>query len=217
MSSREEDTGEKTVLPPTQPHSQPPPQMVEDHSQDIISTDDNDDDHTGQDIGTDDPGQDIGTDDNNDDACCPLCKEEVTTIQKGVQCNMCSKWSHKTCLNLSDEEYMVLTEDHDNPWFCARCMNIKANKIRWGEYEGETEIKSLIKSIYDQILNWKNNIFSLPRGKCGVDFVKELTRLINLSVRKSGWERLALSLVHIYHISAMCLLFIKERGRKRMS
>ena len=48
MISREEDTGEKTVLPPSQPHSQPPPQMVEDLSQDII----NEDDHTGQDIGT---------------------------------------------------------------------------------------------------------------------------------------------------------------------
>ena len=77
-------------------------------------------------------------------------------------------------------------------------MNIKANKIIWGQYEGEAEINAKIKSIYDQILDWKKNIFSLPRGKCGVDFIKELTRLINLFVRKTGWERLALSLVHIF-------------------
>ena len=139
-----------------------------------------------------------GNIDEDEDACCPLCKAEVASDQDGVHCNMCSKWCHKTCLNLSDEEYEILKSTPDTPWFCARCLSIKANNIKWGEYEGEAEISSTIKTIYEEILNWKHNIFPLPRGKSGTDLVKEIDRLVNLFVRKTGWERLALSLLHIF-------------------
>ena len=53
-------------------------------------------------------------------------------------------------------------------------------------------------SAYETIIGWKKNTFNLPRGKCGTDFVKELTRLINLFVDKTKWERLALPLVHVF-------------------
>ena len=107
--------------------------------------------------------------------------------------------SHKTCLNLSDDEYEELnSQNPDIHWFCARCLSIKANKLNWGKYEGEQQIYETIQSMYNEILNWKKNIFSLPRGKCGNDFIKELTRLMNLFVRKTAWERLALSLVHVF-------------------
>ena len=52
--------------------------------------------------------------------------------------------------------------------------------------------------MYDEILTWKKNIFSVPRGQAGNDFVKELTRLINLFVCSTEWERLALSIVHVF-------------------
>ena len=63
---------------------------------------------------------------------------------------------------------------------------------------GEEFISLLVKRAYAQILTWKKNIFTLPRGKGGTDFIKELTRLVYLFVEQTKWERIALSLIHIF-------------------
>ena len=132
-------------------------------------------------------------------ALCPLCKEEVLHDQDGVKCDMCENWSHKTCLNMSDEEFITLTDSgNETQWFCARCLAIRANKISWGDYEGEEQINLVIKSMFSEILNWKKNVFAIPCRKAGEDLIKELTRLIYLFVRSTEWERLALSLVHVF-------------------
>ena len=132
---------------------------------------------------------------------CPLCKEDIVEGQNGIRCDACHVWSHKTCLNMSDEEFSNLSQtshEAEAGWFCARCLSIKANKINWGELEGEQAIRSAIDTIYNEILDWKKNIFPIPRGKCGNDLIKELTRLIQLFVRDTEWQRLSLALVHIF-------------------
>ena len=61
---------------------------------------------------------------------------------------------------MSDEEYEILTTSDDSVhWFCARCRQIKSNKIKWGEHSGEEDIRRLITSTYDVIIGWKKNIF----------------------------------------------------------
>lgn len=132
-------------------------------------------------------------------SCCPIyvCKEDVKEHEVRIDCEMCFIGSHKSCLNMSDEEHAAIGNS-DVSWYCVRCRAIKANKISWGKYEGETEIRNKITSIYIKILNLRKNIFPLPRGKCGNEFIKEISRLINLFVRKTEWERLALCLVHIF-------------------
>ena len=75
---------------------------------------------------------------------------------------------------------------------------IKANKIKWGDHSGEEIIQEMVQSAYADIIGWKKNIFRLPRGKCGSDFIKELTNLINHFVNKTPWQRLALLLVHVF-------------------
>ena len=137
------------------------------------------------------------TPDSDENACCPLCKEGP--VQDGISCDTCKDWYHQTCLNMSDEEFELLTNNPDTThWFCVRCLAIQANNIKWGKYEGEIQITNEVKSIYSKVLNWRKNIFPLPRGKCGNEFIKELTRLINLFTRNTEWKRLALSLVHIF-------------------
>ena len=104
---------------------------------------------------------------------CPICKTDV--IDRGVECDMCSCWVHQTCLHMSDEEYLVLTQsDNETKWFCSRCRLIKSNKLKWGELCGEETIQAMVKSAYETIIGWRKNIFRLPRGKCGNDFIKEL-------------------------------------------
>ena len=126
---------------------------------------------------------------------CPICKIDVTNGVSGIRCDMCKTWVHQLCLHMSDEDLQALT---DVEWFCARCRQIKSNKIKWGDHFGEEHIGMMIQSAYTTIIGWKKNIFHLPRGKCGSDFIVELTRLVNLFVDKTKWQRLALPLIHIF-------------------
>ena len=100
---------------------------------------------------------------------------------------------------MSDDEFQHLTNSgEDTEWFCVRCRQIKSNKLKWGEHNGEENIAELIRNTYAIIIGWKKNIFRLPRGKCGSDFIIELTRLLNLFVNKTSWQRLALPMVFIF-------------------
>ena len=112
-------------------------------------------------------------------------------------CEQCNTWYHSDCLFISEEEYFALSNSSDS-WFCDHCRSIQANKLKWGTLDGECNISNAVKSAYRKVITWKKNIFSLPRGKCGSDFLKELTRLLCLFVDKTKWERLALPLVHIF-------------------
>ena len=75
---------------------------------------------------------------------------------------------------------------------------IKANKIKWGEMEGEETIQACISKTYKEVTSWRKNLFMLPRGKAGTDFIRELTRLIYLFVNDTKWSRIGLPLVHIF-------------------
>lgn len=128
---------------------------------------------------------------------CMICKNDFLTSQKSIQCDKCHKWSHINCLFMLEDEYDHIFNS-GSKWFCAVCNQIKDNKIKWGSIEGEEKIKDMVDSIYKKILDWKKNIFLLPRGKSGSDFLKELTRLLNLFNNRSKWQRLALPLLHIF-------------------
>ena len=137
--------------------------------------------------------------DIQENVTCPLCAIDVTdnVDEKAVMCEQCQTWHHSDCLHLSDEEYFHLRGSSED-WICDHCRSIKANRIKWGCLEGEANISRALKDVYKEVASWRKNIFTLPRGKCGSDFLKELTRLIYLFVDKTNWERLSLPLVHIF-------------------
>ena len=63
---------------------------------------------------------------------------------------------------------------------------------------GKEDITNQIKSMYSEIITWSKNLFMLPKGKVGKDFVHELTRIINHFVEKSEWQDLSLPAAHIF-------------------
>ena len=136
-------------------------------------------------------------DENTGDPNCPVCREEVQHGQPGICCNQCETWFHRPCILMTEQMYEELGASSEE-WFCMRCLSIKTNKIKWGDKEGEEVIKSCISGVYEEIIKWKKNIYMLPRGKAGTDFIKELTRLLYLFIDDTKWFRLALSLVHIF-------------------
>ena len=131
------------------------------------------------------------------DPNCPVCREEVAHGQPGICCNQCKTWFHKPCLLMPEETYIELSNS-DEDWYCMRCLSIRANKIKWGELDGELSIKTCISATYREVISWRKNIFMLPRGKAGTDFLKELSRLLYLFIDDTKWSRIALSLVHIF-------------------
>ena len=131
------------------------------------------------------------------DPNCPVCREEVENGQPGICCDLCKSWHHRGCLHMTEAIYEELQASTD-PWYCMRCLAIKGNKISWGTMEGEETITATIAETYKEVTTWKKNLFLLPRGKAGTDFIVELTRLINLFINDTKWSRIALPLVHIF-------------------
>ena len=129
---------------------------------------------------------------------CPMCRLCIQEDENAVICDTCRNLFHQECLHMTNEEYLTLENNDTIKWFCARCKSIKANNIKWGEHIGEIPIRDITEKTYKSIIGWKKNIFPLPRGKCGSEFIKELTRLINLFVNKTKWQRVAMSMIHIF-------------------
>ena len=69
-----------------------------------------------------------------EDSHCPVCREEVQNGQPGIYCEMCYIWSHRSCLHMTEAIYEDLMRSPD-PWYCIRCLSLKSNKIRWGEWK----------------------------------------------------------------------------------
>ena len=134
---------------------------------------------------------------NKDISNCPLCKKAVGENDCGIGCDGCDSWFHSSCLYIDDTEYNDMAED-SSEWFCDVCRSMHANAIKWGLLTGEKEITEKVSAVYQEIVKWRKNMFLVPRGKSGLDFIKELTRLILLFVDSTKWERLSFSLVHIF-------------------
>ena len=50
---------------------------------------------------------------------CGFCARSVKESDRGVPCDVCSKWYHASCLGLSLRDYVALqVEGEDTGWFC---------------------------------------------------------------------------------------------------
>ena len=149
-----------------------------------------------------DEQQDVANTENNnqeveEDPNCPVCREEVEHNQPGIRCDSCQMWFHKSCLHMPEDTYEEL-EASDEEWFCVLCKSIKANKIKWGLIEGEENIRKCISGAYEEIITWKKNIFMVPRGKAGTEFINEKARLLKWFTENTKWYRVALALFHLF-------------------
>ena len=58
-----------------------------------------------------------------DDTICPECELLVDEDSKAIAFDVCSKWFHTTCQNISDALYTVLTSEEtaNVSWYCNYC------------------------------------------------------------------------------------------------
>ena len=52
-----------------------------------------------------------------------------------------------------------------------------------GDYDGH-----VFEKIYDIIVHWKKNLFMLPSGRAGKDYIGEITRLLNAWIQDSAMK-----------------------------
>ena len=105
----------------------------------------------------------ISNEDDDDDVHCPICKI-VVGDDDAIYCECCKVWVHTDCLNMSREEFTERIQSAI-PWFCARCMMIKSNNIKWGDHIGEVNIRNLLENCYGTINNLEEKPFSSTKGE----------------------------------------------------
>ena len=64
--------------------------------------------------------------------------------------------------------------------------------FRWGRAEGSAFLLK-VDRCYSKVVHWQRNVFSIPSGKAGKDFVSELARLYNAYAEGSQIESFALT------------------------
>ena len=148
---------------------------------------------------------------------CFICK--ITNSRKhSLRCYICLNTYHQKCMKMPAAKYKeMLSKD----WTCTHCSpdqmsdtnERQVNDIRWGKYCGITEINSVMEEIYMKLTTWKTNLFELPRGKCGKDYIEESVNLLRLFNQKTSWEPIALSMLQIFPV----LMLQKPSARSKNS
>ena len=69
------------------------------------------------------------------------------------------------------------TEEILSPQTANSSNGIISSTYIWGNYESDIFEKNL-NNAYEKIVHWKKNIFLLPTGKAGKEFIDQMTRLV---------------------------------------
>lgn len=52
---------------------------------------------------------------------CPTCKQNVSSNQKALECEVCEEWFHTNCQKVSDDVYAAIEKDESVHWYCHTC------------------------------------------------------------------------------------------------
>jgi hypothetical protein len=139
----------------------------------------------------------------------------------------CRKWFHMNCARLTDPDYQHLLDTNTKwtcstctpvPSLPAAQINLTdlenidptetgchlpdfdkprdITKSRWGVLEGE-QILTNCKKVYTEIVKWRRNLFLLPSGAVGKQFIEQLNKVVSGFVSKSSTESAAMTMLMI--------------------
>ena len=69
----------------------------------------------------------------------------------------------------------------------------KIEAAAWGELKGHALVNS-VSAAYLEVVRWRRNVFNLPKGKAGEDFIEELTKIYRHFNDSTAFESIALTL-----------------------
>ena len=162
-------------------------------------------------------------DDDDPDRLWCYCKQPDGG-QRMIWCDSCEYWYHCDCLGLEDSQIDTLVKDNID-FICYKCSGstppygnlpnyppLSPPSFLWGDVPG-SEFVSKVCSIYDEVIHWRRNLFSVPVGKAGNRFVQELARLFQSFADGSALEGIALKAAMLMPILLLQKTSFKSRSR----
>ena len=73
---------------------------------------------------------------------------------------------------------------------------VAEQQFSWGNTPGNQTIEEL-KECYEKIVFWRRNLFTLPKGSSGKDYIKGITRMINEWLIGSPIRECAMYVLHV--------------------
>ena len=120
---------------------------------------------------------------------CRLCNSSVKEGDRGLFCESeCNSWYHAKCVGVKPKRYKEL-QSHPGPWSCNKCrmknlsiqpdepLNIPSagdDTVSWGDLKGVNAINTVVNDVYRKVASWIPNMFLVPSGKEGKEFISEL-------------------------------------------
>ena len=91
---------------------------------------------------------------------------------------------------------------------CRKKSEVQADEAAEKSPEAENEHPdSIFKDVYDVIVKWRRNIFDLPKGAAGKQFVSMMTRYVNACCEKVREHSL-------YALSIMPIILLQRTSNK---
>ena len=139
-------------------------------------------------------------------------------VKAGKRCSNCLPSKLGSCLNVSSS---VTPTQQQDPISCPPCNSnpapvsysslpppvptpspvspcsppppepISTANFQWGEHDGSS-VGLAVESAYAEAVHWRRNIFMIPSGKAGKDYVKEQARLFSAYSDGTPMEQVAL-------------------------
>jgi len=112
----------------------------------------------------------------------------------------CFRWYHGACVDVSSAEGNLMSETGE-PFVCSMCSSsptlpsytpTNPPNFLWGSSVEGKEFCERITSAYDIVVHWRQNLFMVPFGSAGKEFVIELSKLFDNYGSASALEGISL-------------------------
>jgi len=160
---------------------------------------------------------------DNVDFVCPVCSTAADTTQNILISNVTSRLDDSTELSTvdsasipSDATPISICEDSTRPDEGVPELplftEISPASFLWNNTIEGSDFVDVVTMAYDEVAHWKKNLFIVPFGKVGKEFVQELSRLFRSYGEKTSLECIAFKAAMLF-----CGLLLQKPHRTSSS
>ena len=119
---------------------------------------------------------------------CDICNKRYKS-QSGLKCH------RKNCTRPTRDGIVDITSPMEDTSVENNQQQITP-RFEWRKYE-EAQFVKMLNAVYDKAVFWRKNIFLLPSGKSGKQYIEETTRLINSWIHNSPLQDVAFKAIMV--------------------
>lgn len=91
-----------------------------------------------------------------------------------------------------------------------------SDQFKWGDVPGQM-FKNVMEEAYSHIVHWRRNLFKVPSGSSGKQFVAELARLFNAFTTESAMESIAITAAMTYPVLMLQKPYEKSKVQEHIA